>query len=215
MTNNYFASQGGAGAACSGGFINPQHCPDSPDYLGLVEVGIFPQVPIWNLQPFDRSTSIRSQYIEVFAPDVDPPKCNPANLESGCGYPSAIWQAHTELVDYTPPVIVASANPATLWPPRGQVVQTTISGTMTDDLSGVNRATAQFSVQDEYGVIQPSGPVPVDANGGYSFTIALQAQRNGADLDGRHYEITLTVQDNAGNVGRTAVTVVVPHDLGH
>jgi len=215
MTNNYFAAHGTAGAACSGGFTNPQHCPDSPAYLALVEVGIFPQAPSWNGQAFDRSTSLRSQFIEVFAPDVDPPECDANTLLTGCGYPGAIRQAHAELVDTTPPVIAANANPAVLWPPQGQMVQVTVSGTMTDDLSGVNRGTATFDVHDQYGAIQASGPVTVDANGNFSFPVALQAQRNGADLHGRVYTIKLAVQDLAGNIGTTSVNVVVPHDLGN
>jgi hypothetical protein len=44
-----------------------------------------------------------------------------------------------------------------------------------------------YQVIDEYGQIQPSGSVPL-VNGGYSFTVSLQASRRGNDQDGRHYK---------------------------
>ena len=205
MTNNYFASHGQAGAACSGGFLDPHRCAPA-DYLTLLNTGIYPLVP-----PLDRSDSPRAQFIEVFDPDVLAPQCTPTNLLS-CGYPDQIWRGHVELVDYTPPVITASADPATLWPPQGQMVPVTVSGTMTDDLSGVDLGSALFSVEDEYGAITPGGSITVAANGAYSFTVLLEARRNGSDLDGRLYTIHLSVQDQAGNTGIASTTVVVPHD---
>jgi len=47
------------------------------------------------------------------------------------------------------------------------------------------------------------------------FTISLQASRNGNDKDGRHYTITVSAGDFAGNLGVTAAVVIVPHDQGH
>ncbi len=62
-------------------------------------------------------------------------------------------------IDLTPPAVNVSANPSSLWPPNGKMVPVTVSGTITDSLSGVNSSTAAFAVVDEYGIIQPSGPV--------------------------------------------------------
>ena len=95
------------------------------------------------------------------------------------------------------------------------MVPVTISGTMTDSLSGVNRSSAAFAVTDEYGQVQPSGPVTVGSNGSYSFVINLQASRHGDDMDGRLYTITVSVRDNVENLGTATTTVVVPHDQGH
>ncbi len=212
MTNNYFAAQGAAGAACSGGFVTPQRCADSAAYLALLEIGIYPQVPDWMGQPFDRSTSLRSQYLEVLAPDVVPPECSGDAQPPGCGYPNAIWQAHTLLVDVTPPQVTAAADPSVLWPPQGQMVLVTVAGTVSDDLSGVDRSSAAFVVRDGVGAIQAQGPVTLDVDGSYSFALALQASRSGSDLDGRLYRISVSAQDNAGNVGSALTTVVVPHD---
>ena len=117
-------------------------------------------------------------------------------------------------IDLTPPAVSVSANPSSLWPANGKMVPVTISGTITDDLSGVDSSTAAFNVVDEYGSIQPSGPVSLGAGGSYSFTVSLQASRNGNDQDGRHYTITVSAQDLAGNPGSAATTVIVPHDQG-
>ena len=37
------------------------------------------------------------------------------------------------------------------------------------------------------------------AGGSYSFTVILQASRNGNDMDGRQYSITVSAKDFAGN----------------
>jgi hypothetical protein len=50
---------------------------------------------------------------------------------------------------------------------------------MTDSLSGLSASTEAFAVTDEYGQLQPSGPVTVGSNGRYSFVINLQASRPG------------------------------------
>lgn len=77
---------------------------------------------------------------------------------------------------------------------------------MTDILSGVNGSTAAFAVTDEYGQVQPSGPVTVGNDGSYSFMINLQASRNGNDMDGRLYRIKISAQDNAGNPDSATTT---------
>jgi hypothetical protein len=118
-------------------------------------------------------------------------------------------------IDKTPPVVTASANPATLWPPNGKMVTVTVSGTMSDNLSGINPSTPAFAVQDSYGLVQQSGPVSLTPNGTYSFTISLEARREGPDKNGRLYTIVVSAQDNAGNASSATTTVVVPHDQGN
>jgi hypothetical protein len=117
-------------------------------------------------------------------------------------------------IDKTPPVITASTNLATLWPPNGRMVSVTVSGTISDSLSGINPSTAAFAVQDSYGLLHPSGLVSVSANGTYSFTIPLEARRDGQDKNGRLYTIVVSARDNAGNASLATTTVIVPHDLG-
>jgi hypothetical protein len=117
-------------------------------------------------------------------------------------------------IDATPPAITASANPATRWPPNRKMVTVTISGTMTDNLSGVNASTAVFAVKDAYGLLQPSGPGSLAPNGTYSFKVSLEARRNGQDKNGRLYTILVSAQDNAGNAGSSTTKAIVPHDQG-
>jgi uncharacterized repeat protein (TIGR03803 family) len=119
------------------------------------------------------------------------------------------------LPDTTPPTVGLSANPNSLWPPNGKMVSVVLSGTIVDNGSGVNASTATFSVADEYGQVQPSGSVAVGSGGAYSFSISLQASRNGNDLDGRQYTVTVSAKDNAGNLGSASTMVTVPHDQGH
>ena len=111
-------------------------------------------------------------------------------------------------------MITVSATPATLWPPNGKMVPVTIVGTITDSGSGVNASTATYAVTDEYRSVQPSGSITLGSNGSYSFTISLQASRNGNDKDGRQYTIRVNAQDNAGNKGSVSTFVTVPHDQG-
>lgn len=58
----------------------------------------------------------------------------------------------TVKIDKTPPVITVSANPSVLWPPNGKMVNVTVSGTMADNLSGVDPSTAALAVKDAYGL---------------------------------------------------------------
>ena len=118
-------------------------------------------------------------------------------------------------IDLAPPVVSVLASPSSLWPPNGNMVLVTVSGSITDNLSGVKPGTAAFSVVDEYGSVQPSGPVTVGVRGGYSFTISLQASRLDSDMDGRQYTITVSANDFAGNHGSASTTVTVPHHHGH
>jgi hypothetical protein len=114
--------------------------------------------------------------------------------------------------DTTPPVITLSVTPKVLWPPSGKMVPVTVSGTITDTGSGVNRNSAAFAVKDEYGEVQPAGAIALGAGGSYSFTVLLQASRLGSDLDGRRYTVTVRAKDNAGNRGSKTSAVTVPHD---
>jgi hypothetical protein len=115
--------------------------------------------------------------------------------------------------DAIAPVITAVATPSTLWPPNGKPVSVVISGTVTDIGSGVDPNTSRYQVNDEYGDVQPSGPVVVGSDGSYAFTVSLPASRRGRDKHGREYIITVSAEDHAGNPGSTATAVRVPHDM--
>ncbi len=114
--------------------------------------------------------------------------------------------------DITPPAISLSATPQILWPPNGKITPVGVVGAISDDSSGIDPATVAFSVVDDYGLIQPSGPVALKADGSYAFVLPLEARRAGNDRTGRDYRITITATDFAGNVRSRSTLVTVPHD---
>ena len=76
-------------------------------------------------------------------------------------------------------------------------------------------ASGTFRVTDEYGIVQPSGAVAVNDDGSYRVRVLLTASRDGSDLDGRTYTVTVSANDKAGNVGSGTTDVRVLHDRGH
>jgi hypothetical protein len=139
----------------------------------------------------------------------DTPDC------SGLGTVGVLINTTSAPFDTTPPIVTVSANPTTLWPPNGAMVPLTVSGAITDNGSGVNANAAAYAVIDEYGQVQPSGPITLGSGGSYSTNVWLQASRDESDKDGRQYTITVTAEDNAGNLGSASIVVTVPHDQGH
>ena len=109
-------------------------------------------------------------------------------------------------IDTVAPVVTVSANPSTA-PKRPQPVTVTISGSVTDAISGVS--SASFNVIDEYGVAQPSGAVTVQTNGTYSFTLTLPATKQGSDKNGHLYTIVVTGVDQAGNSATATTTQTI------
>jgi len=110
-------------------------------------------------------------------------------------------------------VVSIAANPTSLWPPNGKLVPVTVSGVIADR----DPVAAHFHVLDEYGAVQPSGPVSLsdnhDGTFSYAFTVPLQASRLGQDRDGRQYTIVVNASDDHSSDSGEAV-VTVPHDQG-
>jgi hypothetical protein len=92
-----------------------------------------------------------------------------------------------------------SANPVTV----------TVTGHATDAVSGVSITDgATFSVVDEYGVTQPSGPITLQSNGNYSFTLTLPATKNVGDT-AHVYTVTVRGTDRAGNTNTASDTLKI------
>src|SRR5262249_16731947 len=89
------------------------------------------------------------------------------------------------------------------------LVSVTISGKITDALSGVDPSSAKYAVTDEYGVIHPSGSITLNPDGSYSFVVRLQATRDAKDKDGRVYSIKIDAKDKLGNAGSKTIRVIV------
>src|SRR5262249_32715660 len=103
-------------------------------------------------------------------------------------------------IDATAPALTASVSMDVVRTGGTTVGVTTVSGQITDALSGLAPGGATYSVVDEYGQVEPSGTVAVQADGSYSFTLTLDGPRSN-DKDGRSYRITVRARDLAGNAG--------------
>jgi hypothetical protein len=116
------------------------------------------------------------------------------------------------IVDGTPPQITATPNPALLDKTGNPnvLVSVTVSGSITDALSGVDPATAKFSVDDEYDAVEPSGTITLNADETFSFVVRLSPTRKAKDTDGRVYSIKIECADKLGFVGTRTIQVVAP-----
>jgi hypothetical protein len=115
-------------------------------------------------------------------------------------------------VTQTPPSVSCAATPNTLWPPNGKLAEVILSGTITPGTQPIPAFGTTYVVTDEYGQFQPSGNISLSAGGSYSLGVSLIAERNGQDLDGRAYTVTVIAADGIGNVGSCSAVVTVPHD---
>jgi len=111
-------------------------------------------------------------------------------------------------IDKTAPTVSITTDPAILWPSNHKMVlvSVNVAGLATDATSGVR--SYQVTVKDEYGQIQPVIGAQLQSQ------IQLEAWREGKDLDGRSYTISLVAIDLAGNESRVETAVTVPHDPG-
>lgn len=109
----------------------------------------------------------------------------------------------TVKIDKIPPTLNLSASPNTLWPPDHKMVDVTVGGSASDNLSGVSSVV--FNVIDEYGTVQPN-------ISDFNAVIGLEAWREGRDKDGRRYTINAVATDAAGNISTVSAVVLVPHD---
>ncbi len=112
--------------------------------------------------------------------------------------------------DSKPPRITLRASAVIMQSPKGPLLKVTISGVITDDLSGVNPNSATSTLTDKTGKVRRKEVVNLGVGGRYSKTISLLASSQNPDLTGR-YVVTVRAKDNAGNVGSKNTVVNVPH----
>jgi virginiamycin B lyase len=148
------------------------------------------------------------------------PSASPWGITSGPD--GAVWYTdlatgigQVVLSPPTPPSVSCMATPNTLWPPNGSSVPVNVSGIVTAGTSALAPGGTGYTVNDEYGQVQPSGSVALGSGGSYSFAVSLIAARDGNDKDGRTYTIVVNSQDISGKVGSCSSVVTVPHDQGN
>jgi probable HAF family extracellular repeat protein len=105
-----------------------------------------------------------------------------------------------------PAITAASASPAILWPPNGQVVPVSVHATATDnvDPAPVCRVTQVTVIED--GAPQPGAQADVQITG--TLTLTVRARRSGGSE--RTYVIAVGCSDSSGNTATTTTTVTVP-----
>ena len=111
-------------------------------------------------------------------------------------------------IDSNQPGVTCNVSPATA-AKSSNPVTITVTGHATDTVSGVSITDgATFSVVDEYGGTQPSGPITLQSNGNYSFTLTLPATKNVGDA-AHVYTITVRGTDRAGNTNTASDTLKI------
>jgi uncharacterized lipoprotein YddW (UPF0748 family) len=120
-------------------------------------------------------------------------------------------QSVTLKIDTSAPSLTLSATPSVIWPVTGETVNVRIDGSGSDSVSGL--ASVSYVVTDEYGVPLT---LPLRLLSGTSTTwtetLAVEARREGTDLDGRLYVVVATLTDTAGNKITINTNILVPHD---
>ena len=116
-------------------------------------------------------------------------------------------------IDTSAPVLALTATPSVIWPVTGEMVNVRLEGTGSDSVSGL--ASVSYVVTDEYGT-PLTLPLRTLSGGSSIWTevLAVEARRDGTDLDGRLYVVTATLTDVAGNTTTVTKNIVVPHDQG-
>lgn len=106
--------------------------------------------------------------------------------------------------DTTPPQLLLSATPTTLWPPNHKMVKITVTKIATDDVDP-NPVISLVGVTLNEG--DPAADIEIYADG----SIYLRAETGLAETN-RVYTITYSAVDASGNSTEESVTVTVPHD---
>ncbi len=121
------------------------------------------------------------------------------------------------LTDAEPPTLQLSVAPQVLRPPNHQMVEVTVSVSVTDDTDPAPRVelVSVTSSEPDDAVGQGDGDTTDDiqlaAIGTDDRVVLLRAERDGSGL-GRIYTLTYRATDRAGHAVERTVDVLVPHD---
>ncbi len=117
------------------------------------------------------------------------------------------------VVDTTPPSLIVTATPASLWPPNHKLVTVNITIQASDLVDPAPDVTLLSATSSEPDSGTGGGDVPGDIVIIDDQTLQLRAERSGQG-SGRDYVITYQATDASGNSTTASATVHVPHDQG-
>jgi hypothetical protein len=119
------------------------------------------------------------------------------------------------LPEAEPPSLSVAISPRSIWPPNHRFVPISVAISVTDNCSRNSMVWLDSisSSEPESGVTAGDvGPDIVDAAyGSFDTSFSLRAERWGIS---RTYYVTYAARDNAGNITRSTITVLVPHYQG-
>jgi hypothetical protein len=111
-------------------------------------------------------------------------------------------------IDAQVPTLTITATPGSARSSKNPL-SVRVTGKLSDVHAGFDATGGTYSVADEYGRSQPSGPLTFTADGSYAFTLSLEGNKNANDKDSRRYTITTNGRDRAGNtVSATAIVTI-------
>ncbi len=115
----------------------------------------------------------------------------------------------TVLVDNTPPVLSAQANPSSIWPPNKKLVPVVVTITLHDAIDAAPTVILEAVACNDG--CSASADIVGAAVGSDDRSVSLRAYRSGSG-SGRTYSLTYKATDASGNIVRKVVQVMVPHD---
>ena len=107
---------------------------------------------------------------------------------------------------------VVLVSPQLLWPPNHSMEEVTVSGRVVLP-DGCSLNAVGYSIDDEYGTHTSMGEITLETDQSFSVAIPVESWRDGNDMDGRHYAITLYAENEVGIGTSGPYTVLVPHDM--
>ncbi len=154
----------------------------------------------------------------VFAIEGSPAKLQVIfNAEDNCGA-TDIAVRDVFITDSTPPMIEASVDPTTLWPPNHKMETITANVVVTDNCPGVSFVLADITSDEpdnakgvgDGNTVNDIQNADIDTP---DLSFDLRRERD-KKQDGRTYTIVYTATDDANNASDDSATVTVAHDKG-
>jgi len=112
-----------------------------------------------------------------------------------------------------PTISTITVNQSVIPAKNNKPVSIVFSGNISS-AEGCTQGDAWYRISDEYGELDGTTPLSLDADGNFSVSVNVIASRKGDDKDGRLYTVVFGAKNDAGEVEGGETSVVVSHDNG-